>query len=490
MTMRHITTHTRIYAISAAAALILMLPANTAAQPQKRFLTLEQCRAIAMDSSAVLRGARLMEEKTELDRKSVITNFLPKFSAYGLYLWTSNSFDYDFSGGALPIYKNVYGNLVPDLMKDAAGNIVYNNGIPVFNQYAVIPPMTLSVDLANTFTAGVSVQQPVFMGGKIISGYRMAAIGSEMAALNSKLKADEVSVSVEEAYWLYVKTCKLVETAESFSSTVDSMYSFVENAVGAGMATGTDLLKVKVQRDNAALMSAKARNGQRLAMVNLCHILGLPLTSEIEVDQSGFDVDSTVILPGQEAVHSGDGSVEDRADYRLLVKQAELKGRNVDFVRSDFLPQLGVMASYGYSYGLKLQDEVLLNQAGFTVMATLKVPIFAWGEGWLKIQSAKKEHEMALEELERLEGLMELERTRNEYAVSEAALQVNLAKSSLESAETNLKVCRDQYELGMETLVNVLEAQTQWSQCSTAWIEAVTDYRLACTKYLKSIGKL
>ena len=478
--------HTIRYA-GIAATIFLLTAGTVLAQPQKRFLTLEQCRIIALDSSAILRNAQLMEEKTELDRKAVITNFLPKFSGYGLYLWTSESFDYDFSGGALPVYKNVYGNLVPDLMKDPAGNIVYNNGIPVFNQYAVIPPMTLSVDLANTVTAGVSVTQPVFMGGKIISGYRIAALGTEMARLNSELKAEEVTVSVDEAYWLYVKTCKLLETAESLDSTVSEVYRFVEDAIDVGMATSTDLVKVEVQRNNAALALAKARNGKRLSMMNLCHILGLPLTTEIEVDQSGFSLDSTAV---PESIALDSDSIENRADYRLLAGQAELKRRNVDFVRSDFLPQLGVMASYGYSYGLKLMGETLLNQAGFTVMATLKVPIFAWGEGYLKIKSAKKEYEMARSELERLSGMMELERAKNSYAVSEAALQVRLAESSLKSAETNLKVCRDQYELGMETLVNVLEAQTQWSKCSSDYIEALADYKLSCTKYLKSIGRL
>ena len=478
--------HTIRYA-GIAATIFLLTAGTVLAQPQKRFLTLEQCRIIALDSSAILRNAQLMEEKTELDRKAVITNFLPKFSGYGLYLWTSESFDYDFSGGALPVYKNVYGNLVPDLMKDPAGNIVYNNGIPVFNQYAVIPPMTLSVDLANTVTAGVSVTQPVFMGGKIISGYRMAALGTEMARLNSELKAEEVTVSVDEAYWLYVKTCKLLETAESLDSTVSEVYRFVEDAIDVGMATSTDLVKVEVQRNNAALALAKARNGKRLSMMNLCHILGLPLTTEIEVDQSGFSLDSTAV---PESIALDSDSIENRADYRLLAGQAELKRRNVDFVRSDFLPQLGVMASYGYSYGLKLMGETLLNQAGFTVMATIKVPIFAWGEGYLKIKSAKKEYEMARSELERLSGMMELERAKNSYAVSEAALQVRLAESSLKSAETNLKVCRDQYELGMETLVNVLEAQTQWSKCSSDYIEALADYKLSCTKYLKSIGRL
>ena len=484
MTMRDSLIHTGIVT----AVLLLLTTVTTLAQPQKRFLTLEQCRTIALDSSAILRNAQLTEEKTDLDRKAVITNFLPKFSGYGLYLWTSDSFDYDFSGGALPVYKNVYGNLVPDLMKDAAGNIVYNNGIPVFNQYAIIPPMTLSVDLANTFTAGVSVSQPVFMGGKIISGYRMAALGTEMAKLNSELKAEEVTVSVDEAYWMYVKTCRLLEAAESFDSTVTEVYRFVEDAIDVGMATSTDLVKVEVQRNNAALAVAKARNGKRLSMMNLCHILGLPLTTEIEVDQSGFTLDSTAVIP--ESIALGSDSIENRADYRLLAGQAELKRRNVDFVRSDFLPQLGVMASYGYSYGLKLMDETLLNQAGFTVMATLKVPIFAWGEGYLKIKSAKKEYEMAQNELERLSGMMELEKAKNSYAVSEAALQVRLAESSLRSAENNLKVCRDQYELGMETIVNVLEAQSQWNKCSCDYISAVADYKLSCTKYLKSIGRL
>ena len=484
MTMRDSLIHTGIVT----AVLLLLTTVTTLAQPQKRFLTLEQCRAIALDSSAILRNAQLTEEKTDLDRKAVITNFLPKFSGYGLYLWTSDSFDYDFSGGALPVYKNVYGNLVPDLMKDAAGNIVYNNGIPVFNQYAIIPPMTLSVDLANTFTAGVSVSQPVFMGGKIISGYRMAALGTEMAKLNSELKAEEVTVSVDEAYWMYVKTCRLLEAAESFDSTVTEVYRFVEDAIDVGMATSTDLVKVEVQRNNAALAVAKARNGKRLSMMNLCHILGLPLTTEIEVDQSGFTLDSTAVIP--ESIALGSDSIENRADYRLLAGQAELKRRNVDFVRSDFLPQLGVMASYGYSYGLKLMDETLLNQAGFTVMATLKVPIFAWGEGYLKIKSAKKEYEMAQNELERLSGMMELEKAKNSYAVSEAALQVRLAESSLRSAENNLKVCRDQYELGIETIVNVLEAQSQWNKCSCDYISAVADYKLSCTKYLKSIGRL
>ena len=65
MTMRHLPAYTRILGLMTAA--LLLLPAAATAQPQKRFLTLEQCRSIALDSSAILRSARLTEEKTALD---------------------------------------------------------------------------------------------------------------------------------------------------------------------------------------------------------------------------------------------------------------------------------------------------------------------------------------------------------------------------------------------------------------------------------------
>ena len=49
MTMRDSLIHTGIVT----AVLLLLTTVTTLAQPQKRFLTLEQCRAIALDSSAI-----------------------------------------------------------------------------------------------------------------------------------------------------------------------------------------------------------------------------------------------------------------------------------------------------------------------------------------------------------------------------------------------------------------------------------------------------
>lgn len=461
---------------------LLVFAANGNAIAQKYTLNLDECRALALDSNKRIISSQLQELKLDYDRKAVISKFLPRFSGYGYYLYASNDFTYNFPGGALPVYNNVLGNLVPDYMRDAAGNVVYNNGIPVFNKYAMIPAMDISVDVSNTFVGGIMVEQPIFMGLKIVSAYQMAKIGTEMAGLNTQMNRSEVIVQVDEAYWMYVRASQLHEAANSFRKTVDEMYNLVNNAVEVGMATSNDLLKVQVQQNNAKLQQSKSKNGMRLALMNLCHNLGLPLTTQFDVDQSDFEITH------KEEIY--DGSIEQRYDYQLLNKKVELKEKEIAFKRSDFLPQIGVMANYGYRYGVKLFNSPLLDNDGFSALASVKIPIFAWGEGYFKVKSAEKERDMAIQETRQLEEMMELEKTKYQLAVTDAQLQVDLTRSSLESAEMNLKTSQDQYDVGMETLVNVLESQTQWHKAKSDYIEAVAEYKLSYTKFLKAVGQL
>lgn len=477
------------FVFSAIAIIVLSAAAQSYACAQETAftdaptLTLSQCRTIALDSSLTIENAQLKFQKQEYDRKAMFTNFLPKFTGYAYYLWTNNTLAYDFAGAMLPIYKTVGGSLVPDVMLDAAGNVVYNNGVPVFNQYAVVPETRLEIDPKNTFMSGIMVTQPVFMGGKIVAGYKMSKIGSEIASLNIRKNQAEVITSVDEAYWTYVRTLKLRDAAYSYSRAVDSVWKTVQDAVDVGMATSNDLLKVKVQINNARLMCSKADNGARLAMMNLCHTMGVPIESSLNVVTEGFDVTDV-------SYSDLEGDVENRPEYKMLDRNAELKSKAVKVARADFLPQLGAMASYGYARGLIFNNEPLLNNHGFSFMATLKIPIFAWGEGVYKVRSAKKEWQMAENEAEQMQELMRLEMTKNRLDLTDAQLQADMARTSVEDADINLKTATDRYQTGMGTINDVLEAQTMRYKAESDYIEAVSGCRLAYTRYLKSVGRL
>lgn len=126
----------------------------------------------------------------------------------------------------------------------------------------------------------------------------------------------------------------------------------------------------------------------------------------------------------------------------------------------------------------------------FSVMLAVKVPLFHWGEGHRKVKSAKIEMQKA--EVTRCEMVekMQLEVARNSNLMDEAQLEVELTENALESAEESLKESRKSFETGMATLTDYLEAQAGWQKSYFEAISAKTEYHVAKSKFLNSLGSL
>ena len=65
-----------------------------------------------------------------------------------------------------------------------------------------------------------------------------------------------------------------------------------------------------------------------------------------------------------------------------------------------------------------------------------------------------------------------------------------MARNALSQAKENLKISNDQYQVGMENLTALLEAQAQWQETWSQWIDAKALLHLRVSQYLKAIGKL
>lgn len=74
--------------------------------------------------------------------------------------------------------------------------------------------------------------------------------------------------------------------------------------------------------------------------------------------------------------------------------------------------------------------------------------------------------------------------------LDEASLEASLAVRSLAQADENLKLSSKQYEAGMESISDLLEAQTLWQQAYATMVEARCTHYLAHIRYLKAAGLL
>jgi outer membrane protein TolC len=173
-----------------------------------------------------------------------------------------------------------------------------------------------------------------------------------------------------------------------------------------------------------------------------------------------------------------------------LSEKVELMRQQVKLTRSDHLPQVGLMAGVSYMNGLKLNDEKLIDDGSASAMLSVKVPLYHFGEMKYKVRSAKLKQQEAEVEKENLEEQMLLEVNLAANSQEESALEVKLTESSILQASENLKVSRKNYENGLETLSNLLEAQTLWQQAECDYIQALCALFVNHTRYLKASGQL
>ena len=248
------------------------------------------------------------------------------------------------------------------------------------------------------------------------------------------------------------------------------------------MKSKNDLLKVQVRLNEAELKLRQAQNALRLARMNLCYHIGLPMNTESIILSDDFETADALSVRTSDIIA--------RPEFAMLQQQIELKKQNVALIRSDFLPQVSAMASYSYTHGMQLNNSVLFSKPSFMGGVSVNIPLFNWGEGRRKVSAARREVEIASNQFEDLSQQMELELLQAVNDYDESILEVALTQKSVTQAEENRTESGNRYQAGMETLADYLEAQALWQKAQSDLIEARAKQRVSYTRYRKAAGKL
>lgn len=459
-------------------ALLIALSFRANAQQQ---LSLEQCRKMAIEKNEDLKIAGIQAEQARRQLSLARTYRLPSLSASGTGLYMSKNFEMEM---ILPtmVPNLTTGQLEPNLLiHPISGNpVIGPDGNPIFNMYAWMP---LEIKLSGTYMASVGLEQPIYTGGKISAGSKMAKIGTEMASENISLKRGTIIAEADNAYWTFISVGSKVKLADQAVKMLEEVVQLARNSTEVGMASRNDLLKAQVEYNNAVLNLQKARNGYELSRMNLCRIAGLPPATQIIATDTVIEVNRPDAGSGQAF------SPAARPEYRLLEKSISMEDQNIRMARSEYLPTAGVQASYSHIGGIEITGTDFDN-TGFNVIASLKIPLFHWGQGMQKIKVARLEKEMKELELTKYRKLMQLEAEQARLNLELAGERIQLSKEALEQAAENLRISRDNYEVGMGTITDLLIAQTQWQHAFTEVIDAKTDFRIKETDWLKATGRL
>lgn len=438
-------------------ALTLLAPLWLSAQEPRRAaspadttltLTLGECRAMALAASDDVKTAANDRRKAELDEKIARLQMAPGIDGQAL---------------VLAIFPNI----------DMGGGS--------------------EVQMKGTWLAGISLSQPLYAGGQIAAGKRLAKIGVACQEEQNRLTRMDVLCQADRAYWTLLSVQSKVTMLESVMAQIDTAYQQTRIAVRAGMATDNDLLRVDAKRSEMLYNLQKARNGCDLCRLSLCQLTGQGWGTQFVIADSLADMPAPGDLPE---------GIEDRPETRLLEQQVKATEQQVKLTRGDHLPVVGLSAGYNYYGGIKMKGVAQLPDGSsmpYTnemkdgmgyVMAALKIPVFKWGAGRKDIQKSKIEHESAQLTLNKNTRLLEIEQQQAIRNVQDGYRMVETAQLGVKQADENLRIYNKRYAAKLSTLSDLLDAQTQWQQAQSNLIEAQTQYKIYQSEYLKASGRL
>lgn len=442
-------------------------------------LSLQECRSLAVKNSEVVKIAEEQIAKVQGQKIAAKSAWLPNIAANAVGVYSKQEFQQElFLPTAVPDLAT--GELVPNLMVDPTGQpIIGPDGQPIFNTYGYLP---LDLTIHGGASAGVSAQQPLYAGGKIIAGNKMAQIGENMAFANKELKQAELIYQTDQYYYQYLSVKEKVKLANEYKQLLEELVRVVNNGYETGMTNRNELLKVQVKYNEAALQVQKAETGLALSQMALCRVIGIDLKSSLEIDDSITNV--------QFSLNSMDTlNATNRTEYKLLQDQVYMAEQNVKMIRGDYMPTAGV--SVGYSYlmvGLKDMDNY--DQHGYNAMASIKIPLTTFGEKKGKVKTAKAEYNIKQLELTQNTEYLQLEIEQARLNYINAYAEVEMTQVSLEQAEENMRISNDNYTLGMETVVNLLEAKAEWQKAYSSKIDALTSLKLHESNLLRIANNL
>ncbi len=487
------------------AAALCALPTYAGAQ---QVLTLDECRQMAVENNNSLKTAQQKIKVAGYDRNIALANYFPKITATGTYMYTSRDWkliDDDKAGeiqNAGTTLQNDVTNKMMQIMSDKdvmtkyMTDAAFKKLIDGLQTTDIATPINaigqhiteaLTLDMHNLCGAVVSVQQPVFMGGKIVASNQMAKYAEELAKSQYDAEHAQVLADIEQAYWQIVSIAAKKNLAENYADLLRQMGKDVDALVAEGFATPSDALTIKVKMNEAEMLYTKATNGLALAKMLLCKECGLPLDSEITLADETLDA---IPVPQMSPVISDEEVYAARPEIKSLDLAKKIYDKKVAVVRADGLPTVAVMANYAVTNPNVFNG--FQNKFGgfFSAGVLVNVPIFHGTEAIQKTRKAKAEAALTQYRLDDAKEMISLQVAQLRQQEGEALEKLTMAESNLENAEENLRVATAGWNEGMIASNVVLQAQTAWLQAHSEYIETGVELQMCSVNLAKAEGRL
>jgi outer membrane protein TolC len=416
-------------------------------------LSVQDCIDLALENNIELKNSQLEIGKARATKKEAQTMYYPTVAAQAVAFDALNPM---ITVGIDDIDNAQLRQILYTLYAEYGANMGLDK------EYSFVQ---------NGVMLNAMVTEPIYAGGRIRNGNKLAKLGIEAAEYQSKVKEDEVRLQTETLYWQIIALEEKNATLDHLDQLLDTLDKDLAGAIEAGLAMPTDQYKLRVKQNESQLNRKKLNDGITLLKMALAQYIGADWQTMTLTDTLGLETEPSAYF------QIASEAVAQRNESHLLDLSLKAEKLKKKMTLGEALPSLMVGGSANY-------NTVFENsKPNAMVFAMLQVPITDWHKTSFKLKKHDLDAEMAENTRRDFTEKMQLQTNQAWFNLEQSWLRISMAQTALHDAEANLKITEDYYDAGLVALSDVLEAQTLLKQSRDELTDSRVAYRINLVTY-------
>ncbi len=350
------------------------------------------------------------------------------------------------------------------------------------------PGQQVKVAFGQKWTSSNMVQlTQVLFNQSVFTGLKAARSTKEFYILNAALTEEQIIEKVANAYFQVYQAEQMLDNAKNNLAITTQTIKIIEGLYDAGLARKIDLDRTVVARNNVNSGVHQLENTLDLAENTLKFMIGMPMNQEIELPEQTFD---PAVLPDRTV------NFDDRTEIKLMDKQLELLQWQKKATIAEYYPTAALSANYGFlGQGENMpwwngkENGVFWSDLA-SIGLNIRIPIFNGFATKSRVELNQIEIEKAEADLRETYLGLDLSHKNALVQLDNNMTMITTQEGNVDLAEQVLANTRSNYQHGLATLNDILDAERDLTEAKNNLTKAKLDYKLAEINLLKSQGKL
>ena len=384
--------------------------------------------------------------------------------------------------------KAADGARLPVISVNAA--VARQNGVPEFavpSQEPGQPPLVLYPNIENTYSADLTLNQPIYTGGAISANREAARMDESAATWSQSLTALELGYAARMEYWTAVAASAGVNVAEAQIKRTRRLLDDARALREAGMAVNADVFAAEARVAAAEVDVIRAQNEEKQGLARLRSLLGMDDAEAVTLADASTDQ-----VPGHPPSLTGlqQQALEHRPELKMTDARIAGLGARARAVDAARLPMVGATGQYlvarpNQRY-FPLVDEA---NDSWRVGVAASWKVFDGSQTKARAAGVEAEQRALQQDRGEMERKIRLEVETTQLELESALKAVTAADASATAATAWEEASSERYAAGLALVSELLDAQADLTAAEAAQVRTRVTAWMADATLQRVVGR-